>query len=49
MEKQHHVIEHTRNKVMGKMMKDIILLETQMAFSKKQMFKNNRQICDIPW
>lgn len=36
---QRYVTERIRNEVMGRMMEDIVLLETKMAFPKKQVFK----------
>lgn len=39
LEEQRYVTERIRNEVMGRMMEDIVLLETKMAFPKKQVFK----------
>ena len=39
LEEQRYVTERIRNQVMGRMMDDIVLLETKMAFPKKQVFK----------
>lgn len=39
LEEQRYVTERIRNEVMGRMMEDIVLLETKMAFPKKQIFK----------
>lgn len=41
LEEQRYVTERIRNEVMGRMMEDIVLLETKMAFPKKQAFKLN--------
>ena len=39
LEEQRYVTERIRNEVMGRMMEDIVILETKMAFPKKQVFK----------
>ena len=39
LEEQRYVTERIRNQVMGRMMEDIVILETKMAFPKKQVFK----------
>ena len=39
LEEQRYVTERIRNEVKGRMMEDIVLLETKMAFPKKQVFK----------